>query len=218
MEDLGTQAGQFQHFVKGDLIQLSGTLNVSGICCVHAVHVGVNLAQVCLQGSSQSNGGRIGTAAAQGSDVVKLVQALETGNDDDGVVSVQLGLDTLGADLLDLCAAVAAVGLETSLPAGEGNGRITQSLDGHGAQGAGHLLAGGQQHIHLTLGCLGVDLHCLCNELIRGLTLGGEDGHHLVTLTVGIGDDAGNVFQPLLIGHRGAAKFLYDQSHILLTS
>ena len=41
----------------------------------------------------------------------------------------------------------------------------------------------------------------------------GEDSHHLVALTVGIGDDTGNVFQSLLIGHRSAAKFLYDQTH-----
>ena len=129
---------------------------------------------------------------------------------------VQLGLDALGVDLLDAGAAVAAVGLEAGLPAGQGDHGQAHGLNGHGAQGAGDLLAGGQQHIHLPLGCVGVDLLGLFNEVVGGVALGGEDRHHLVALSVGVRDDLRHVADAVGVGHGGPAEFLYNQSHLTL--
>ena len=201
MEDLRPLAGQFQHLVEGDLVQFASSLHVPGIGGVDALHVGIDLAQVGLQGRRQGHCRGVGAAPAQGGDVVELVQALEAGDDDDGVVPVQLGLDALGVDGLDAGAAVVAVGLEARLPAGEGDHREAQGLDGHGAEGAGDLLSGGQQHIHLTLGRPGVDLLRLFDQVVGGVALGGQHRHHLVALAVGLRDDPGHVPQPLRVGH-----------------
>ena len=56
MQHLSTQAGQLQHLVEGDLVQLAGPGDMAGIGGVHAIYVGVDLAQVCVQGGGQ--GGR----------------------------------------------------------------------------------------------------------------------------------------------------------------
>ena len=66
---------------------------VSSLCAVgtmrgssgeHAVHVRVNLAHIGVQRGVMRNGGRIGTAAAQGRNVAALtVHTLETGHNRD---------------------------------------------------------------------------------------------------------------------------------------
>ena len=64
-----------------------------------------------------------------------------------------LELASLGAQVLHNRSVEMAkrykVGEHPRLPAGEGDDLVAHALDGHGAQGNGDLLAGGQQHIHL---------------------------------------------------------------------
>ena len=100
--------------------------------------------------------------------------------------------------------------MESRLPAGEGHHGVAHLLDGHGAQGAGNLLAGGQEHIHLSARGVGIELQGFLNEIVRGVSLGGEHHHHIVSLFVCVGDDAGHIAHTLRICHRGTSKFLYD--------
>ena len=109
--------------------------------------------------------------------------------------------------------AIGGVGAEARLPARQGDHRVAHGLDGHGAQGAGDLLTGGQQHIHLPLGGVGVDLRGLGNQIIRGVALGGEDRHDPVAPAVGLGYDAGHVADAVGIRDGAAAEFLNDESH-----
>src|SRR5699024_5784625 len=104
----------------GDLLQLPGPLNGAGVGGVYAVHVGVDLAQVGLEGGGQGHGGGIRAAPTQGSDIVILVDALEAGNQND-LLLVQLLFDALAADALDPGVAVGGVGEHPRLPAGEGD-------------------------------------------------------------------------------------------------
>ena len=103
--------------------------------------------------------------------------------------------------------------MEARLPAGQGDHRIAHGLDGHGAQGTGDLLAGGQEHIHLPLGGLRVDFRRFINQVVGGVSLGGEDRDDVIAFAVRLGDDTRHVANPVRIRHRGPAKFLYDQSH-----
>ena len=73
------------------------------------------------------------------------------------------------------------------------------------------MLAGGQQHIHFPLGCAGVDLLGLLDQVVGGVALGGEDGHNAVALAIGLGDDAGHIADAVGIGDGAAAEFLYDK-------
>ena len=212
VEHLGAQGGQLQHLVVGDLLQLPRPFDVAGICGVDAVHVGINLAEIRVEHSGQGHRRGIGAAPAQGGDILILVEALEAGDDDNGVL-VQLGQHPLRIDALDAGVAIGGVGAEARLPARQGDHRVAHGLDGHGAQGAGDLLAGGQQHIHLPLGGVGVDLRGLGNQIIRGVALGGEDRHDPVAPAVGLGYDAGHVADAVGIRDGAAAEFLNDESH-----
>ena len=100
VQHLGAQTGQFQHLVKGDGVQLPGPFHMAGIGSVHAIHIGVDLAQVGVERGGQSHGRGVGAAPAQSGDVVILVDALEAGHQHD-LFLVQLGLDTLGIDLAE---------------------------------------------------------------------------------------------------------------------
>ena len=217
MEHLGAQAGQLQHLVEGDLLQLARPLHRAGVGSIYAVHIGVDLAQIGMEGRRQGHRRGVRAAPAQGGDVPVLVDALEAGHQHD-LVLVQLGLDALGLDALDAGVAVGGIGIHARLPAGEGDHLIAHSLNGHGAQGDGDLLAGGQKHIHLPLGSVGIELLGLGDQVVGGVPLGGEHHHHAVALLIGLGDDPGHVAHAVRVGDRAAAEFLYNQCHILFPS
>ena len=185
---------------------------MAGVGGVHAVHICEDLAQIRLEHRGQGHRRGVRAAPAQGGDVVILVDALEAGDDHNGVL-VQLGEHPLHVHPLDAGVAVGRVGAEARLPPGQGDHRIAHGLDGHGAQGAGDLLPGGQQHIHLPLGGVGVDLRRLGDEIVGGVPLGGEHRHHLMAPAVGLGDDAGHVADAVGVRNRAPAEFLYNQSH-----
>ncbi|SCI78531.1 Uncharacterised protein [uncultured Clostridium sp.] len=210
MQDLSAQGGQFQHLVIGDLVQLPGPLDGAGIGGEHAVHIGVDLTQVGMQGGRQSHRRGIRTPPPQCGNVAILVDALESGDDDD-LPLVQLRQNTLGTDVLDPGRAIGRVGFEAGLPACQRDHRIPHRLNGHGAQGAGNLLAGREQHVHLPLGGLGIDLPCFGDEVIRSVSLCGEDHHQAVSPAVGLRNDAGHVADPVRIRDGGPAEFLYNE-------
>ena len=212
MEHLGPQGGQLQHLVVGDLVQLMGGGHQAGVGRVHAVHVGVNLAQIGVEGGGDGHRRRVRPAPAQGGDVVVLVQPLETG-DDDNAPLVQLCSDALPLHPLDAGVAVAGVGAEARLPARERHHREAHAFNGHGAQRTGNLLASGQQHIQLPFGGGGVNLSGLFNEVVRGVPLGGQHRHHPVPFLISIGDNAGHVADLVRVRDGGPAEFLYNQCH-----
>ena len=133
---------------------------------------------------------------------------------------VQLGLDTLGVDLLDPGVGVDGGRLYPHLPSSQGYAGQAHGLQGHGHERYALLLARGEQdvHIHLPLGGVGVDLLRLGNEIVCSVSLGGEDHNHVVPRQIGLCDDAGYVADALGISHAGAAEFLYDQPHFSFPS
>ena len=68
-----------------------------GVGGEHALHVGVDLADLGSGRGRHGHGGRIGTAAAERGDVVVRGQALEAGDDDDVALS-QRSQDSRGSD------------------------------------------------------------------------------------------------------------------------
>ena len=216
VEDLGPLAGKLQHLVIGDLAELAGGGHDAGVRGVDPVHICEDLAEVGVEGRRQGHGAGIGAAPAQGGDIAAPVHALEARDEDDAVL-VQLGAEPLRVDAADAGVRVDGGGLDAHLEGVEGHAAKAPLLQGHGAEGHADLLAGGEEHIHLPLGGLGVDLRRLGDEIVGGIPLGGEDHDDVVPREVGLGDALGHVLDTLGVLHGAAAKFLYDEAHWVFT-
>ncbi len=213
VQDLGPLACQLQHLVIGDLQELFRVWDNTGVGGVYAVYIGVNLAQVRMEGGGQRHGAGVGPAAAQRGHIAHPVDPLEPRHQDN-LVLVQLPLDALGVDLLDPRVTVGTAGVDAHLPSSQAHHREPHPLQRHGAQGDGDLLTGAQEHIHLPLGGVGVDLLCPFNEVVSGVPLGGQDHQHLVTGSISISDNPRYILDALGIPDGAAAEFLYNQLHV----
>ena len=67
VHDPGSQAGQFEHLVVADAVDLGGLGHDPGVGGVNAVDIGVNLAGVGTQHRGQCDGRRVRTAPCPGS-------------------------------------------------------------------------------------------------------------------------------------------------------
>jgi gamma-glutamyltranspeptidase/glutathione hydrolase len=104
---------------------------------------------------------------------------------------------------------VRGVGHDPRLGARQRDGAVAEVVDGHGAQGAGHALAGRQQHVHLARVGVRRDLVGVGDEAVGLLAARAEDGHDAVP-GLALGDDAlGGALEALGVGHRGASE-LHD--------
>src|SRR5699024_7080957 len=118
-EDLGADGGHLQHLLEADAIQLLRIADDAWVGGVDAVDVGVDLADVCVQGCGEGDGGGVRPTAAEGGDVLRLaVHPLETCDDAD-LALVQSLADAAWGDLDDACVAVALGGDHAGLGAGE---------------------------------------------------------------------------------------------------
>ena len=83
LQDLGAQAGQFEHLVVGDLFHLARFLANVRIGGVDAVNICIDLANIGFKGSCECNGRGVGAAATKGGYVAGGIDALKTGHDND---------------------------------------------------------------------------------------------------------------------------------------
>ena len=86
MHDLRAEAGQFEHLIVGDLVELLRGGDDARVGGIDAIHIGVNLAQVCLERRGQGDGCQIRAAAAQGGNLTLDGLALEAGDDDNAAL------------------------------------------------------------------------------------------------------------------------------------
>ena len=212
VQDLGAEGGEFQHFVVGDLFEFLGVRDLPRVGGVDAFDIGEDLAFVGVERGCQSDSGGVGTAAAEGRDVIIFVEPLKAGHNDD-LVLVELGVDAVDVDLLDAGHGVLGVRLEPSLPAKKGDDRDAQLFEGHGQERDGDLLTGGQELVHFPAGMLRVDLFGFGDEVVRGVALGGDDDDDVVAVAVGVRNDARDVHDALCVSDGRTAEFLYDECH-----
>ena len=217
VQDLCAERRKLEHFIIRDSVQLTRILDDTRVGGVYAVNVGVDLAEIRAERRRDGNCGGVRAAAAEGSHIAHLVDALETGNDNDAAV-VQLCLEAVAGNALDACVRVVAVGLHADLPAGQGNDREAELLDSHSEQGHRDHLAGVEQHIHLASGRTLVQLGGLFDEVIGGVALSGNDDNDLVAGLSGAGYNVSDILQSLGISDRGAAELLHNKTHSCLIS
>ena len=212
VEDLGAVGGQLQGLLAGEGLDALGGGDDAGIGGEQAVDVGVDLADVGVEGGGQGDRRGVGAASPQGGGVLDLVDSLEAGDDGD-----RAGLDGAGHPLGqhpdDGGLAVLGVGEDAGLGAGVGPCRHAELGDGHGEQGHGDALAGGQQDVHLAGRGVGGQGGGLVQEVVGRVPHRGDDDDDRVAGLPG-GDDApGDAPHRVDVADGRAAVLLDDQCH-----
>ena len=204
--------GQFQHRVVVDTRDLHGLRHDARIGRVDAIHIGVDLAPLRIQGRCQRHRGRVGAAAAQGRHLTLGAHPLEPGHDDDPSRG-QRGADAVAAHVEDLRIGVTAIGDDAALRAGERNGRAPPRLQGDGQQRHRDALAGSEQHVQFAGRGFGSDAAREREEVIGGVAHGRDDYDHRVTGDLGRHDTVRHRLDALGAGDRSASVFLYQRLH-----
>lgn len=111
--------------------------------------------------------------------------------------------------------AVTGVGEEAGLLTGEGVGTAAFGVNGHGQQAHGNSLACGHQHVHLARRRVGIDAERLIDQVVGGVSHGGDHDGHVIAGVLRFDDASGHALDRFWIGYGRAAKLLHDESHNL---
>ena len=133
MKHSRTQSCQIQHLVVSDLLKLAGFRNLTRISSVNTIHIGVDLAGICMKCCCKSYGCGIRTATAKCGIVIILINSLESCNHNDPAV-IQFSADTCGIDLFQTCASMCTCCVHSYLKRIQGNSRYSQAVHSHGHQ------------------------------------------------------------------------------------
>ena len=159
-QDLGADCGHLQHFFEGDLVQLAGVRNDARVGSVDAVHVGIDLADICVKSDGKGDGGGVRATAPQSGDVLGVLgHTLETSDEDD-LAFREGSFNAPRGDVNDACVSMLSSGDNTSLRTGHRNGLRTQRGNSHSHQRVGHAFTSGEEHIHFALRGSWVDRRC----------------------------------------------------------
>ena len=118
MHDLGAEAGQFEHLIIGNLLELARAGNDARIRRINSIHVRINLAKIGLERGGHGNGGQVRTTASQGGDLPFHGLALKA-RDNDDVAIIKQRMNLLGRDVLNLGFGMDAVRNDAGLSAGQ---------------------------------------------------------------------------------------------------
>ena len=160
VHDAGADAGQLEHLVVADDVDLAGLGDEPRVGGVDAVHVGVDLAADRRRSGGVAGRGRASSRAARATAVVSepprpsvVMLSFSSMPWKPATMTILPSSRAcrmrVGGDVLDAGLGVGAVGDDADLGAGEADGLLAELLDGHGHQRDGDLLAGGQEHVHL---------------------------------------------------------------------
>jgi hypothetical protein len=122
-------AGEFEHFVVADHVDLAGFRDEPRVGGVYPVDVGVNLAAdrevdrrrarpVVLEHRGQGNGRRVRPAATEGGDVEVFVDPLKSGDDYNHALG-ERPANAVGRNVLDAGLGMRRIGDDTDLGTGE---------------------------------------------------------------------------------------------------
>ena len=212
-------AGQLEHLVVADGVDLAGFGHDARVGGVDAVHVGVDFAAdlapspgpaVVLHDGGQGDGRGVGAAAAERGDVVVLVDALEAGDDDDLAVVEGLA-HAVGGDVLDAGLGVGGVGDDADLGAGEADGLLAEGPWMAMAMRAMEICSPVERSMSISRagGCSLISLGQL-DEFVGGVAAGADDDDDLVAGLLGADGPAGGVHDAFRVGDAAAAELRHQ--------
>jgi hypothetical protein len=212
LQHLGTEAGQFQHFLEGDLVEPARLGLDARIGGVNAVDVSVDLALVGLERRGKRDAGRVRAAAAERGDTTVGRDALEAGDhrDDAGLAVLD---QTRAIDLLDARLHMRRVGLDRHLPAGIRAALHAEFAERQRQQADRHLLAGRGDLVELALTAACVDRARELEQAIGFARHRRDDDDDLMPLLLPGRHFARDMLDALDRAHRGATVFLNDKCH-----
>ena len=172
LHDLGALVGELEHLLVADDRQLAGAGDEPRVGRVDALDVGEDLAAVGAEAGRQRDRGRVAAAAAEGRDLASSsARALWPWKPATMTTlpAVELGADAARLDAGDPGAAVAAVGGDAGLRAGQADGRHAEAVEGHRQEGRALVLAGGEQDVELARVGLVGDRRREAEQLVGGV-------------------------------------------------
>ena len=213
VQHLRPAGGHLEHLLVGDARQPARGRHDPRVGGEDAVDVGVDLADLGVQGCGQRDGRGVGAAAAERGDLLGVLRdALEAGDDDDRAL-VQRRPDPARRDVDDPRLAVAGVGDDPGLAAGVRPGLVAQVGDRHREQRHRDALARGEQHVQLAAARQRADLLGEVDQLVGGVAHRRHGDHDVVAGLAGVDDALGDPLDALGVGDRRAAVLLHDQAH-----
>ena len=213
LQHAGTVGRKLKHLVVGEALEAVGFGADARVGSVNAVDVGVDLAVVGADGGGQCHGRGVGSAAPQRGDLALGVDPLKTG-DDHHIAVVEVAFEAIHAhDAVDLGLGVGVVGNDAHLGTGMAHRRDAQGLHGHGEHSHRDLLAGGEEHVHLTGRRVGVDGVGKVEQIVGVVPHGRHHTDHLVARLVTAHQARGDVFDALGGGNGAATELCDDEGH-----
>ena len=212
-QHLGPGRRHLEHLLVRDPVEATGGGDDARVGRVDPVDVGVDLADLGVEGGREGDRRRVGAAATQGGDLLGVLgDALEPGDDDDVAVVERLA-DAAGRDVDDAGLAVGRVGDDAGLRAGEGPRLEAEVGDGHREHGHRDPLACGEQHVELAGRRDRRHLLGQVEQLVGGVTHRGDHDDDLVAGPPGVDDALGDPLDPLGVGDGRTAVLLDDEPH-----
>jgi hypothetical protein len=187
-------------------------LNDPWVASVDAVDVGVNLADIGLDGGGNGNCGKVAPASAESGDPAIGSFPLETGHNADESL-LQVSVQTARSDIGDLGLRVHAVGDDPRLCPSERYALATEGIDRHGSESGGRLLAGGEQHVHFALCRIWGHVAGQLDQRVSDAAHGANHRDYFVSCIVSGHDPTGDIENAIGISDRCSAVFLYDKTH-----
>ena len=229
MHDARSRAGEFEHLVVADPVDLASLGHDARVGRVDAVHVGIDLAAdleravagppvagVVLHDGGEGNGSRVGATSTQGRDVEVLVHALEPGDDDD-LTFLESAAHAFRADALDAGLGVRPVGDDADLRPGEADGALAECVDRHREERDRLLFARGEEHVHLAGGRGLADLLGQLDQFVGLVAARADDDENLVPLRLRADGPARRRLDALRVGDARPAELLnHDTQESLL--
>ena len=139
-----------------------------------------------------------------------LAHALEAGHDHDPARR-ELGADAARVDVGDPGAAIAAVGGDAGLRAGQRDCRDAERVQRHRHQGRALVLARREEHVHLARVRFVGDRGGERDQLVGGVAHRGDDDHEVRAGGALARDPPGDAPDAVRIGERRAAEFLDNE-------
>ena len=213
MQDFRAQGCEFQHFLKGDFVELACLFADTRVGGVDAVHVGIDVATLCTKGGGKGHSGRVRSATSQCGDASFWADALEACDNRDLHAFGELRIDIVVRDLFDPGCRMRRGGFDRNLPALPAARRNIHLLQCQSHKARGHILARADDRIVFTRVIKRRGLVDPAHQLVGFARHGRDDDDDVIALCHLNAHAFGCAADAVQVRDRGAAEFHYQSGH-----